>query len=328
VLKNIATISNHINTFINAGLLPNDISTRFSLSKGYDEFYMTLALIMENYSKLTEDKEKSRYRGDLVDFFNELNMSLRNLSETVKSCDTVLSDSIGRLIFNVNNLIVDLIQDAEFVKEKKELESQLSWNIHLPAWFAHHAEKFDGGSNPFNTLTDSVAKTGILVAVRLEDKKLVKASIDSLYSFTKHALDKTTSGYGYDEPRVLEKACYLGIIALKKGWKDIVADLKVKILEFEALYYAKHLTKLPTGLPADFDPRNHNIMGLPHHDQLLRELRRWRSEYHRESRNGTLRIRDDAEAMMYEVIEREDIDKFVIAIWGISIADDEISTIF
>jgi hypothetical protein len=327
-LKNIATISNHINTFINAGLLPNDISTRFSLSKGYDEFYMTLALIMENYSKLTEDKEKSRYRGDLVDFFNELNMSLRNLSETVKSCDTVLSDSIGRLIFNVNNLIVDLIQDAEFVKEKKELESQLSWNIHLPAWFAHHAEKFDGGSNPFNTLTDSVAKTGILVAVRLEDKKLVKASIDSLYSFTKHALDKTTSGYGYDEPRVLEKACYLGIIALKKGWKDIVADLKVKILEFEALYYAKHLTKLPTGLPADFDPRNHNIMGLPHHDQLLRELRRWRSEYHRESRNGTLRIRDDAEAMMYEVIEREDIDKFVIAIWGISIADDEISTIF
>lgn len=327
-LRNIATISNHINAFISAGLLTNDISTRFSLSKGYDEFYTTLAIIMENYSKLTDEREKSRYRGDLVDFFNELNMSLRNLSETVKSCDTVLTDSIGRLLFNVNNLIVDLIEENDFAKEKKELESQLSWNIHLPSWFAHHAEKFDGGSNPFNTLTDSVAKTGILVAERLGDKKLVKASIDSLYSLTKHTLDKTTSEYGYDEPRVLEKACYLGIIALKKGWKDIVADLKVKILEFEALYFAKHLTKLPTGLPADFDVRNHNIMGLPHHDQLLRELRRWRSEYHRESRNGTLRIRDDAEAMMYEVIERDDVDKFVMEIWGISLSDDPISTIF
>jgi hypothetical protein len=66
-LKNIATISNHINTFINAGLLPNDISTRFSLSKGYDEFYMTLALIMENYSKLTEDKDEcGRERGEAI----------------------------------------------------------------------------------------------------------------------------------------------------------------------------------------------------------------------------------------------------------------------
>lgn len=320
-LRNIATISNHINSFIKAGLLPNDIPTRFSLSKGYDEFYTTLALIMENYSKLTDDREKSRYRGDLVDFFHEVNMSLRNLSETVKSCDTVLTDSIGRILFNVNNLIVDLIQDAEFVKEKKELESQLSWNIHLPSWFAHHADKFDGGSNPFNTLTDSVAKTGILVAERLGDKKLVKASIDSLYSLTKHTLDKTTSGYGYDEPRVIEKACYLGILALKKGWKDIVADLKVKILEFEALYFAKHLTKLPAGLPADFDPRNHNIMGLPHHDQLLRELWHWQDDYERESRNGLLRIRDDAEAMMYEVVERIDIDRFIFEVWGVFTAD-------
>lgn len=326
-LKNIATISNHINISIKAGLLPNDISTSFSLSKGYDEFYMTLGLIMENYSKITEDREKSRYRSDLVDFFSELNTSLRNLSEAVKSCDTVLSDSIGRLVFNVNNLIVDLIQDVDFIKEKDELERQLSWNIHLPAWFAHHADKFDGGSNPFNTLTDSVGKTGILVAVRLENKTLVKASIDSLYSFTKDTLNKTTSSYGYDEPRVLEKACYLGIIAMKKGWTDIVADLKIKIKEFETLYFAKHLAKLPNGLPADFNPRNHNIMGLPHHDQLLRELRRWRSEYNRESRNVILSIRDDAKAMMYQVIEREDIDKFVLEIWGVVI-DDEASHLF
>lgn len=324
-LKNIATISSHINTFIGAGLLPNDITTRFSWSKGYDEFYQVLNVIMNRYSQLTEERDKDRYRSDLIEFFRELNMSLRTLSEQVKSCDTVLSDSIGRLLFNTNNLIVDLIQNDDFKDDVAELKSRLGWNIHLPGWFANHSDKFDGGSMHFYSLTDSVAKTGILAAVRLEDKKLVQDCIDSLYSITKHTLDKTTSGYGYDEPRVLEKACYLGIIASKKGWVDVVANLKEKIKEFEALYFAKHLTNLPAGLPAGFDPRNHNISGLPHHDQLMRELLRWRSDYERESRNGTLRIRDDAEAMMYEVVERADIDKFISEIWGVEVTEERVS---
>jgi hypothetical protein len=324
-LKNIATIANYINTFVSTGLLPNDITTRFSWSKGYDEFYQVLNVIMNRYSQLTEEREKDRYRSDLVEFFREVNLSLRTLSEQVKSCDTILTDSIGRLLFNINNIIVDLIQNADFSDDVAELKSRLGWNIHLPGWFAHHADKFDAGSNPFNTLTDSVAKTGILVAVRLEDKKLVQTCIDALYSMTKHALDKTTGVYGYDEPRVLEKACYLGILALKKSWTDVVADLKIKIQEFEAKYFTKYLTNLPTGLPAGFDPRSHNITGLPHHDQLLRELLRWRSDYEREQLNGNLRIRDDAEAMMYEVVERADIDKFIAEIWGITVEEERVS---
>jgi hypothetical protein len=321
-LNKIATIANHINSFVKAGLLPNDISTLFSLSKGYDEFYKIIPLIMENYSKLTEAREKDRYRRDLIEFFRDINMSLRTLSETVKSCDTVLTDSIGRLLFYINNLIIELIQDGEFKNDIDELKNRLVWNIHLPSFFVSHSGKFDGGSNPFHTLSDSVAKTGLLVAEQLGDKKVVQDCIDCLYSITKTTLEKTTGGYGYDEPRVLEKACYLGILALKKGWTDIVANLKTKIQEFETLYFAKHLSKLPAGLPAGFDPYKHNI-GLPHHDQLLRELVRWRADYERESRNGILRIRDDAEAMMYEVVERADIDKFILEVWGVSVGDED-----
>ncbi|MFA6422034.1 MAG: hypothetical protein WCV92_01375 [Candidatus Buchananbacteria bacterium] len=320
-LKNVAIISNYINTFVNAGLLSNDITTQFSWSKGYDEFYQVLNIIMNQYARIIETREKERYQADLIQLFREVNMSLRTLSEQVKSCDTILTDSIGRLLFNINNLIVDLIQNNEFKDNVKELKTRLDWNIHLPSWFAHHADKFDGSSNQFNTLTDSVAKTGILVAVRLEDKKLVQDCIDALYGLTKHTLEKTTSGYGYDQPRVLEKACYLGILALKKGWTDIVANFKVKIKEFEVNYFTKHLTNLPPGLPADFDPRNHNIMGLPHHDQLFRELSKWKSDYERERMNGTLRIRNDAEAMMYQVVERADIDKFIMEVWGVSIGE-------
>ncbi len=97
----------------------------------------------------------------------------------------------------------------------------------------------------------------------------------------------------------------------------------MKILEFETKYFAKYLTNLPAGLPTGFDPKNHNIGGLPHHDQLVRELWRWRDDYDRESRNSTLRIRDDAEAMMYQVIEPIDIDRFIFEIWGVFLADSE-----
>lgn len=314
-LKNIAKIAMYISTFRKTGVVPSDLATSFSSSKGYDEMYAVLVEVVNRYSTLTDDREKRRYRGDLVEFFREINMTLRNLSEKVRECDTVLADSIGRLLYYINNLIVDLIEHPDFAREKQELENRLGWNIHLPTWFAHHAEKFDGGSNHFSSLTDSIAKTGILVAERLGNKKLAKDSIEALYSMTNHTLQKTTSGYGYDEPRVLEKACYLGILALKKGWMDIVADLKVKIQEYEAKYYAKHLTNLPAGLPAGFDPRNHRIMGLPHHDQLLRELYIWRHDFESERRNGMLRMRDDAQAMMYEVIERVDIDWFIFEIW-------------
>ena len=248
------------------------------------------------------------------------------MSEQVKSCDTILTDSIGRLLFNINNLIVDLIQNDEFKDDIEELKLRLGWNIHLPGWFAHHTDKFDAGSNHFNSLTESVAKTGILVAVRLKDEKLTQDCIDALYSITEHALNKTTSQYGYDEPRVLEKACYLGILALKYAWTNVVADLKLKIQEFEVKYYTKHLINLPAGLPTNFDPRNHNIMGLSHHDQLVRELWRWRDDYDRESRNGTLGIRYDAEAMMYKIIERIDIDRFIFEIWGVFITDSQFET--
>jgi len=323
-LQNIATIANHINTLIQSGVLPNDIPARFSLSKAYDNFYEVLVALEARYGELTDDREKDHFRGDLTHFFDEFYMSLRTLSGKVKSCDTVLTDSIGRLLYNVNTLIVDLIGRDEFSDEKANLMRWLSANIHLPSFFVSSAPKFDGGSNAFNTLTDSVAKTGILVANEFEDKELVQDAIDCLYSITKNTLEHTTGAYGYDEVRVLEKACHLGILAQKKGWVDLVANLKIKIKEFEALYFVKHLTNLPTGLPTGFDPRNHSIMGLPHHDQLLRELRKWRQDFEYEQLNGNLRIRDDSEAMMYSYIERDDIDTFVEEIWGVRLQDEQI----
>ena len=318
-LQNIATITNYAHTLIKSGYLPDNFTTRMSLSKGYDELYIMITKIVNYYFTLTEEGEKKSCRSDIAQFFEEIKSSLRRLSENIKNCDSTLTDSIGRLLSNINNLMIDLYDNKDFADQQKNFIRYLSWNVHLPSWFVHHAEKFDGGSNAFNTLTDSVAKTGILIIEKLKNKKLAIACIDALYNIAKSSLDKTNSSYGYDEPRVLEKACYLGILALKKGWDDVFTEVGLKIYEFEPLYFTKYFTKIR----ADIDPANHNVIGLPHSDQLIRELWRWRDDFERERINGTLRIRDDAEAMMYEVIDQIDIDRFIFAVWGVFLADTE-----
>ena len=182
----------------------------------------------------------------------------------------------------------------------------------MPGWFAYHAPSFDGGSGPFRTLVDSVAMTGILVAEKLGDPAVVNDCVNCLSSLVDHSLEKSQSRYGFDEPRVLERACYLGIIALKMGWKDVVTNVGLKIYTYEPKYRAKHFTRIPAGI----DPANHNVMGLPHSDQLQRELFRWRDELERGRWSTTLPIRDDAETMMNEMIEPIDIDRFIFDVWG------------
>jgi hypothetical protein len=318
-LKNIATISNYVNAFMKAGLYPSDISSSFSLSKGYDEMYLLLNDIMIQYSRYT-GREKENYLGDIIEFFHQVNRSLRTLSEELKTCDNTLVNSIGRLLFNINELNIELIEKNEFPARKNDLIKHLGWNIHLPYWFVHHAEKFDGGTNHFDTLVDSVAKTGILVAVKLKNVELIQDCIDCIYSITEEALKKTSNGYGYDEPRILEKACYLGIIALKNNWEEPFVNIGLKVYDFEPRYFVKYLTNLPKGI----DPENHNVMGLPHKDQLFRELLRWRDNFQHELWNGNLRMREDSEAMMYSIIRPIDIDRFMFEVWKIIPADSKL----
>jgi hypothetical protein len=310
-LQNIATIAKYTFTFIKSGYLPDNFT--ISLIKVYDDLGPIIVKIINRYYDLTDKSEKRSYRSDIIELFKELYSSLRTLSEDLKNCESILINSIGGLNFIINNLIIQLIEKKEFSIEKKELKERLRWNIHLPEWFVHHAERFDGSSIPFNTLTDSVAKTGIIIIKTIKDKALLIDCINSLYSITKQALEKTISNYGFDEPRVLEKVCYLGILALKNGWYDVFSEVGLKIYDFEPNYLAKYFSNLPKGI----DPDNHNVIGLPKKNQLNIELLKWRNDFNYEKLNGSWGILDDTESMMYPLIEQLDIDRFMFEVWGI-----------
>ncbi len=308
VLKNISLIAQYVFLAKSKGILINDFGSSFTMIRAYDKLYALVINIVNHYSALTNEKEKDRYRSDVTHLFNDIYTSLQIMSENLKHCDNLIIESIGRLTYNINDLITSLIENPEFDDEKDKLHKRLSMNIHLPAWFAYYADKFNAGSNNFRSLTESVVKTGILAFEKLNDKDLVKLAIDSLSSLTNHALAKNTDSYGYDEPRIFKKACYLGILALKKGWKDIFEEVVTKIHDFESKYENKYFSNMPP----EIDPDRLS----PSKDQLKVELVRWSDEFDHERFNGNLGIRDDAESMMYNLIEREDIDWFIYRVWG------------
>ena len=125
-------------------------------------------------------------------------------------------------------------------------------------------------------------------------------------------LDKTERGYGFDEPRTLEKACHLGVLALRRGWLDVFMEIRAAVAEFEPRFFAKYLSDVPAGV----DPHSHNVMGLPHHDQLLRELLRWRRDM-REWRSPNLL--GDSESMVADRVTLDDIDRFVFEVWRVAV---------
>jgi len=307
-LKHIASIAQHVFIARQTGYMSNDFSSSFAMTKGYDNLHQLLFGILQYYQQITDEREKDTYRGNITEFFDELYRSLRTLSENLKHCDNLLTESIGRLLFNVNDIIIQLIEDDEFTDEQDELRKQLGWNVHLPYWFVHHSDKFDAGSNNFRSLTESVAKTGILASERLDDKELAEDAVSCLGSITQEALEKNTDKYGYDEPRILEKACYIGILALKKGWLEVYAETVIKILDFQPKYETKYFSNIPPHI--DIEKIS------PKKNQLYVEIMRWRDKFDYNRLNRMNGLRDDAESIMYELIDISDIDWFTFKVWG------------
>jgi len=278
----------------------------------------TIGNIVNTIFKLDNDKDRNFYKRHLIIFFKELNSSIRTLSEEICNCDDIFVDSIGRLLSYFNDLIIQLLNQEEFTKDKNELEAILAWNIHLPYWFVHYAKKLKS-SNPFHTLFEVPAKTGISLFASNGNDKLIKDCIESLFAMVKHALNKLSEGYYFEEPRLMERFVYLGVLALKHKKEDLLIDIGLKIYEFEDLYFKKYISAIE--LPEGTDSNTVHV--LPKRDQLSIEVFHWRDEFLHNKYNRHSLI-DDAKDRMYDLIDCIDIDRFMFEVWGSFPADSPI----
>ena len=317
-LKKIASTVLFFHQAIKAGLVAGDFTDHLVLVRPYDGLVGVIGGALDRYGKETDPGQKQQYRYDFVSLFEELNRSLRTLSEQLRSCNNPVIGSIGRLLFTCNRLLIDLINRADFEDVRAQLLKQLQWNIHLPYWFFHHSESTDGWAY-HRELTDCIIRTGIILLTHGGDRETIEDCIDVTTSIAKACLEKKGKDRDLDEPRIMLGVCYLGILGLKRGLERSWVHAGLKIYEFEDAYTQRYLKNVV--LPAGIDKRR--VMGLPQEDQLYLELLRWASEFdHR--RLNDIRLNTSPDEMMLDLMDQSDIERFMWKVWERIPADSPI----
>lgn len=302
-LNCIQSLSVTVTLAIENGYLPNEFTNSTTATKGYDDLMILLSEIMVLYGKQEKEEDKNYIEGVFAELLEAIYESLRALTKQIKKCDTILINSIGRLISEANSLIVFLLRNEDFKSLHADLEHTLIGFIFLPSWFVYESKSIDNNFN-FITLIDSPAKTALMLLERGLDDKLVVKCIASIFSSVKEAFTKIKSGYGNDEPRIMLKLCYIGVLALKLKKDKILTEVGVAIYEFEDLYINKYFSQ-----PDELRDRALN------REKLFYDYIKWGHDFIHEKYNGRS-FMDDSEAVVAPLIEVDDIDRFMYEIWG------------
>jgi hypothetical protein len=289
-----------------------DYQTTTACQRAYVEFPALLHSLVEQFVSMPAGPAKKRYVEDLLALFEDMRKTFRKLAKVVRA-DSLLAGTVDRLILEMNETLIDLLQRTDVAHVREELHKNVRWLLYSPYWFLSEGPKFNTDDNSIRTASEVIARTGILAWKTLHDEAIVHEAIKAIDAMATKALEKGTDGHGYAEPRILEMACYLGVLAMKSDWGDVVGDLKSRIAKFDSAFFQKYLSNL-TGMPEGFDPRNHAIAGIPHHDELRREVQKWASDFDHGKYNAP-RL-GDAEDLMYDLIDKADIDALIQRIWG------------
>lgn len=315
-LENIKTITVNIYLMMIKGYLPNNILTSFALTKPYEKMINYVYEIVNSYKELKDKKIKEFYRENIVDLFDKIYRFLRDLAEKIQNCDSILITQIGYLIFDLNSLLIDLIEDKEFKSYQEKLIEILGYFVYLPTWFVLYDKAFRK-SNNFDILIESITKTGLKIfkniknddsIIEIEKIKLLKDCVESLYDIAKNSIEKIKEGYGYDEPRVMLKLCFLGVLGLKNDLQPIITEVKNRICEFEKTYKEKYFQ----GVAKEIISKN---IYNPKKDQLFIELLHWHREFINH-KYETHRLMDSSEDIMFELIDEKDIERFIHEVWN------------
>lgn len=287
------------------GLLDNNFINLTNLNKPFETIARLLFFVSDKADKATKEREINDWKNIFLKFADEYRSMLRSLSEKVKSADRFIIQAICDSIESITTLLIRNSREEKWSDEKKELLETAHWYIHQPAWFFHHAQKVETDRS-FDSIVECVTKIG-LAGVRTDNDKIAEDAINILSSLAIQIYGKTSgTEYGFTEPRIMERACYIGILALKKQKKELVSLLKTKIPEFQTSYEKNWFSNLPPNM----------TLTSPTKDQLKTEISDLKSDLQRSAYNRHLDILDDSKSELLHEISESDIDAFTMEIWG------------
>lgn len=289
------------------GGLQGNYLTQTSLALPFETLRDCIFELAKRIEKKIKPEDMRKEKSVFFEVVEETRRTLRSLSEKMKNADHLLINTFGIVIADIGELLLDLSVNPKWNPEKTQLQNQARWYIHQPTWFTHDVPKINSNL-AFDSLVEAVAKMG-LKALQVSDNETAIESVKIIKGFAVDMLEKednSRSRFGFTEPRIMEKACYIGILALKLEKNNVVEALKPLIVEFENAYVAKWF-------PDDREPSS------PKKDQLLREVMQLADEAGQYRDRLNSRILDDSKERLLEMIGRADVEKFIFTIWKVRI---------
>lgn len=315
------TIFEHLTALIGAafaGVTGRSLGSNFDTITGLSSIFNGVQEIIFNLadraSKASNERDERSDKKMMLDIAENLSDTARTLAEKIKNADHLLVGTISKTIASICDLFISLTQEEKWKSEKNELIKSIKSLMYKPSWFVHAATKIDDTLNGFDEIVETYAKIG-LMAIDKEVPGLAEISITQIHSIAIQMLTKESgSRFGYTEPRIMERACYIGIYAFKKGKKDLVEKLKPLIKDFEEKYVALWFANVPAG----HEPTS------PKRDQLLQEVVNVKEnfdEYDMGAYGRSIRrqFMERSEDLLVSLSAKEDVDKFTVEIWGVEI---------
>lgn len=315
------TIFEHLTALIGAAFntvagrgLESSFDTITGLSSIFEGIEEIIFNLVQRIEKTEEEKDKRSDKRLLFEITENLSSTARTMAEKIKNADHLLVGTIVKSISNICNLFISLTQKKGWESDNAKLIDLIKSLVYKPNFFVHNALKIENTLNGFDEIVESYARVG-LVAVDKNISAISEIAIDQISSIANQMLEKEAgSRFGFTEPRIMERACYIGILALKKGHVDLVKKLKPLIADFEKKYSDHWFSNLPEG----YEPTS------PTKEQLLHELVRIKENFDQYdggaySREMRKQFMDRSEDLLVSMIEKTDIDNFTREIWGVEI---------
>lgn len=288
-----------------AGGLQGNYLTQTSLALPFETLKDCIYGLAKKIEEKKTPEEMRHLKSTFFDVVEETRSTLRYLSEKMKNADHLLINTFGTVIAEIGELLLELSINPKWNPEKGQLHDQVAWYIHQPKWFTYEVPKIKDNLS-FDSLIEAVTKIG-LKALQVGDSEIAIEAEKIINSFAVEMItkeDDSHSRFGFTEPRIMERACFVGILALKLVKNEAVEALKPLIKGFETAYKT-------FWFPDEKEPTS------PKMNQLMLEVMQLSDEAGQYRDPLALRMLDSSRERILELVTKDDIDKFILAIWGV-----------
>ena len=288
--------------------LDNISYVQINLVKPYSNTSALIIQIRDFVIKLYEKKEENskkidHWKSRLLSLAENLRRSLITVSNSIKNADSIIISDFSECIYKTSTVLIDLTLDKNWQDDREELIRQIAWYVYQPKNFTTGVDKIKNNSY-FNSLVEATAKIGIK-AVQAD---LDEIAIDAVNAISDIAIDMLTkemgTRYGSTEPRIMLRACYIGILALKLDRKELFARVKELVIVFDEQYKSIW-----------FKDSNSEKVTSPNKRQLEFEVADLIDNIKPYQRD--LAFMDTSEELIISLVKREDVEKFIEKVWSI-----------